>query len=436
MAKRITQKEVENRVKSKGFKLVGNYTDTQTKTEFQCSKGHIWQTKPNAIFTGKGCAVCRGFNKTIEEINNVVNPKGIECLSKKYSRSKDKMFWKCSFGHEWEATCQAVMYYTGCPTCAGSNGERISKSIIEKMFDLDLPKKRPKWLYESTGRHLELDGYNEKEKIAFEYHGIQHYKPHGKFLTIDLKERKKLDKLKEKACLEQGINLIVIKYFDDIKSLDEILLKIEKAVLRTGLKIPKQWDEKKHQINFFSQNNDLSEMQKLATERNGKCLSNYYINARSKLKFKCKEGHIFSIIPNAIRNGQWCSKCGGSHPLNIEICKDDAVKRGEKCVSKKYTNSITHLEYVCSKKHKYSCTPKNYRKGRGCPECAKEKRYEKRRLGIGKMQKVAKEMGGECLSKIYINNCTKLKWKCKKGHIWEAVYENVISKGTWCPKCR
>jgi hypothetical protein len=94
------------------------------------------------------------------------------------------------------------------------------------------------------------------------------------------------------------------------------------------------------------------------------------------------------------------------------------------------------LEYECTNNHRYSCTPKNYRKGRGCPECAKENRYEKRRLGIEKMQKVAKKMGGECLSKIYINNRTKLKWKCKKGHIWEAIYDGVISRGIWCPKCR
>ena len=57
-----------------------------------------------------------------------------------------------------------------------------------------------------------------------------------------------------------------------------------------------------------------------------------------------------------------------------------------------------------------------------------------RKYRIEDMQKLAISRSGRCLSKNYINTNTKLKWQCKKGHIWEAIPSN-IKKGTWCPKC-
>ncbi|MFH1788462.1 MAG: hypothetical protein ABH834_03685 [Candidatus Altiarchaeota archaeon] len=56
------------------------------------------------------------------------------------------------------------------------------------------------------------------------------------------------------------------------------------------------------------------------------------------------------------------------------------------------------------------------------------------KLTIGDMQAIAKERGGKCLSKEYINNHTKLSWQCKKGHVWGAI-PNSIKLGHWCPEC-
>ena len=203
-----------------------------------------------------------------------------------------------------------------------------------------------------------------------------------------------------------------------------------------GLKIPKNWDRKKENYSFYSYCPDLVEMRELAIKKGGKCLSKYYLNARTLLDFKCSKGHHFKIHANSIRNGNWCSQCGGSHPLNIDIVRTLAAKRGEKCLSDTYINQSEKMIFQCSKGHQYKCTTKNYKKGRGCPDCAKVNRQNNRRLGIEKMQEIALSFGGKCLSETYINNRTKLRWQCKKGHIWSAVYGNVIEKGSWCPRCR
>ncbi|PKM92484.1 MAG: hypothetical protein CVU81_00175, partial [Euryarchaeota archaeon HGW-Euryarchaeota-1] len=41
----------------------------------------------------------------------------------------------------------------------------------------------------------------------------------------------------------------------------------------------------------------------------GKCLSTKYINANTKLKWQCKEGHRWEAIPSSIKKGSWCPVC-------------------------------------------------------------------------------------------------------------------------------
>ena len=58
-----------------------------------------------------------------------------------------------------------------------------------------------------------------------------------------------------------------------------------------------------------------------------------------------------------------------------------------------------------------------------------------KKLTIEEMQSIAESRGGKCLSKVYLRVDKKLKWQCSKGHIWEAVPNNIKYGGTWCPEC-
>jgi hypothetical protein len=51
------------------------------------------------------------------------------------------------------------------------------------------------------------------------------------------------------------------------------------------------------------------------------------------------------------------------------------------------------------------------------------------------MHELARKRQGECLSKTYINNHTKLQWKCAAGHTWWAM-PGKIQQGRWCPECK
>jgi very-short-patch-repair endonuclease len=65
-----------------------------------------------------------------------------------------------------------------------------------------------------------------------------------------------------------------------------------------------------------------------------------------------------------------------------------------------------------------------------CPKCA-----GRLNNNINTIQKLAIDRGGKCLSSIYKNNKTNLKWECGKcNHVWLARLDRVKS-GTWCPNC-
>lgn len=376
------------------------------------------------------------YKYTINDVKECAQKREFKLFDTEYKGTKHKYALECPFGHTWNSSFEGLKQGKGCPDCSGSNGERLSKSIIESMFEMRFPKKKPKWLLGLTDKRLELDGYNEKARIAFEYQGVQHYNGYGIYKNIDMKKRQKDDKLKANACEKHGVKLIVIPYFKKLDDLEKIIKSVEKCVLKTGLKIPKNWDNKKSDYSFYGYCPDLKEMQKVAMNKGGKCISKYYLNARTLLQFKCSKGHTFKIHANSVRSGNWCWECGGSYPLNIDIVRELASKRGEICLSNTYINQGHKILFQCAKGHEYECTTKNYKKGRGCPECAKVNRLNSRRLGIEKMQEIARSYGGKCISNTYVNNRTKLDWQCNKGHIWSAIYQGIISNGTWCPECR
>lgn len=106
----------------------------------------------------------------IEDAQKIAKERLGECLSEEYIPGQ-KLIWKCNTGRTWPATYNHVKYGTWCPRCVRYTGEEIARRIFELLFDCEFNKIRPSWL-----QGLELDGYNDELKIAFEYDGKQHYK--------------------------------------------------------------------------------------------------------------------------------------------------------------------------------------------------------------------------------------------------------------------
>lgn len=174
----------------------------------------------------------------------------------------------------------------------------------------------------------------------------------------------------------------------------------------------------------------IRDMQQWASYKGGKCLSKEYWNVHTKLTWMCASGHTWDAIPNRIRDGQWCPVCNGKQKGTIEQMQAVAAGRGGKCISKTYINANTRLEWECIKGHTWKSTAGCIKYGQWCPHC-----YGNAKLTIEKMQQIAKERGGKCISKKYINKDTHLKWQCAEGHTWRSTPGSIMKAKSWCPVC-
>ena len=176
-------------------------------------------------------------------------------------------------------------------------------------------------------------------------------------------------------------------------------------------------------------------MQYLAAQRGGRCLSKKYTNMHTKLWWECAKGHKWDAAPDSIKRGNWCRRCGReksaeSRKLGIELARKIAKERGGKCLSEVYINARSPLLWQCKKGHQWSIhldSVKN--QGTWCRKC-----YGTAKLSIEEMHRLAKERGGKCLSKEYVNARTKLCWQCLTKHKFEKTPDQV-KRGAWCPEC-
>lgn len=177
---------------------------------------------------------------------------------------------------------------------------------------------------------------------------------------------------------------------------------------------------------------NLEFFKKLAISKNGECISTEYIACDKKLKFKCSLGHIWETKPYyLVNNNTWCPQCNKSNKDNIDTFKKIAIENNGECLSNKYVNCKTKLKFKCGKGHIWESIAHDVKYSKvWCPYCSNSKK-----LTIEQMQEIAIERGGKCLSEMYINSHTKLLWECKEGHQWEAKPCDIKNSNKWCPIC-
>ena len=184
----------------------------------------------------------------------------------------------------------------------------------------------------------------------------------------------------------------------------------------------------------------IEEMQTLAKERNGRCLSKIYIRTDSQLLWQCSESHRWLSSHDNVKAGNWCKICKHLTKAqnSLKKYKELAILNGGVCLSQTYLGIHSKLLWRCSFGHVWSTSPNTIRNGHWCGICNFERgvkiRADIRRTPISKMKELAESKKGKCLSDIYINSRTKLKWQCEKGHIWVSIPSH-IKNGHWCPEC-
>lgn len=435
MGKKLNITDMQKLAKKRGGKCLSDkYTSIYDKLLWKCEHNHTWEASANNVKNNHTwCPYCNKSRPvSIEDIKILAKERGGICLSEQYINNSTKMEFKCKYGHIWESTANNIKGGKWCPVCSKNYfREEKCRYILENLLDKKFTKRR-----NILSNNFELDGYCENLNLAFEYQGEQHYKKINMFKDTDedLIKRKHHDKIKFDECERLNITLIIIPYTkaaNDNTLLKFIVDELNKNNIKYDDNILKNFEFN----TFYNTLPEFIKLKNIINSKGGTLLSNFYNDSNTILTIKCEKGHIWDTKAKNIKRDRWCPTCKinkliNSRRNNIEAIKEFARSKDGECLSNNYVNNREKLLWKCLKGHTWEASAHSILRGSWCPVCNNNKKGS-----IEEMRDLAESKKGTCLSDKYINARTKLKWKCKRQHVWEQTpYE--IKKGKWCPICK
>jgi len=204
-----------------------NYTYNTKKVRIICSIHGIFEQTPDLHLRGHGCIKCRNKsrssnNENFIEKSNILYNFLYDYILVEYKNAHTKVNINCKKHGIFQTTPHNHLHGKGCPKCWKSKKEIFIENILKENNVEYFPQKKFKNCKHK--RALPFDFYLPKFKTCIEYDGEQH------FMNIScwggdtsLKENQLRDNIKTEYCNKNNINLIRIKYNQNIK---EILIKL------------------------------------------------------------------------------------------------------------------------------------------------------------------------------------------------------------------
>ena len=437
------------------------------KSWWVCNEGHEWQASISHRSQGRGCPYCSG-RKTLKGYNDLqmINP----TLSKEWNYEKNngltpadvtpnsdiKAWWKCSKGHEWQATIGSRHKGSGCPYCSGrktlkgyNDLQTINPAVAnewnyERNGDLNpehftASSNKKVWWKCSKGHEWQTtinsrnDGCgcpvcSSERKTSFPEYAILYYlKKHGleaihtykeKGYELDIfipskkvaieydgylwhKNRTKHDLDKNQKCLNDGIKLYRIReglHRLNDSSLDYVVHKTQKDLSFVLEKV-------------------LSEIIGMGILVD---LNRDAIAIENLRELTEKENSLLFSNPEIAKEWNY-EKNGNLKPEHFA------------------SNSNKKVWWKCNKGHEWQSKISHRNNGIGCPYCSNQNVLK----GYNDLQTLNPILANEW---DYDKNCEitpdmvtlgstrKVWWKCSEGHEWQAMINNR-SKGRGCPFC-
>jgi hypothetical protein len=271
--------------------LSKKYLGVKNHHEFQCEKGHYWETAIPNIEKGHWCRECgkeksvetRKINKNgLQELQIISKSKGGECLSTEYLGVHNKHQFRCAEGHEWPATSDSIKRGSWCRIC-GIKIRSVNNRIKNGLQELQ-----------------EIAKAKGGECLSTEYLGVHN------------KHQFRCAEGHEWETTAGGI-------------------KGGKNKLGTwcpyciGLKIV----------------NPLNELHEIAKYKGGECLASEYLGSLSKHRFRCIEGHEWASSASNIKTGHWCRKCADKqNGIKISITSFFKRARTPQAIKLPHFNSL------------------------------------------------------------------------------------------------
>ena len=312
------------------------------KVWWKCSKGHEWLAVIANRNKGFSCPYCSGryiikgendlqsVNPLLAkdwnyEKNNGLTPADI------MSNSGKRVWWKCSKGHEWQATVASRSGGTGCPYCVG-------KKVLKGYNDLQTvnPTLTKEWNYEKNGT-LKPENFtaNSGQKVWWKCS-----KGHEWQATIS-------NRNSGRGC-PYCSSTKVLKGYNDLQTLNPTLAK--------------EWNHEK--------NKALTPID--VTTNSGK-----------KVWWKCGKGHEWQATITSRNTGRGCPYCSGRYVIKgkNDLEKVNPILAMEWHPTKNLgllprdvtAGSEKKVWWKCEKGHEWQATIASRNSGNGCPVCNSER---------------------------------------------------------------
>jgi very-short-patch-repair endonuclease len=217
-------KKTTNDFKDKLIKIYGNtldysllnYVNIRTKVKLICKEHGEFEIFPKHLIydNHQGCYKCENKRVFIEKAKEVHEDKYNYDLVK-YDNAHDNVLIVCKKHGAFEQLAYQHINGSGCPRCSESKGEKqIRNYLIKNNIDYENQKKFEDCKYIST---LKYDFYLPKYNLCIEYDGQQHFILKNYWGgEKEFEKIQKRDKIKTQYCRDNNINLLRIKYSDNI----------------------------------------------------------------------------------------------------------------------------------------------------------------------------------------------------------------------------
>jgi len=200
--------------------ILVKYVDSYTKVEIICNEHGIFKQRPNDHLNGCGCKKCS--NKTIQlsdfiNRSNKVHNNFYDYKLVEYKNNYSKVKIICPTHKIFEQRPKDHLNNNGCPICKLSKGELEIKKIL-KLNNIKFNTQQ-KFNNCKHKQLLSFDFYLPDKNLCIEFDGRQHYESIEKWGGMKyLKDQQIKDKIKNIYCIENNINLLRIKYNDNIEN--------------------------------------------------------------------------------------------------------------------------------------------------------------------------------------------------------------------------
>lgn len=203
-----------------------NYINSKTKIEIICPFHGSFCQRPDSHLNGHGCNKCgceltnkkqqTNKKKLLLKLNIKHNYKyNYEKL--KFNNITNKVVIICPFHGEFKQILKNHINGSACPICNESKGEREISKILNK----NNIKYIRQYKFENcrNKRKLPFDFYLPKLNICIEFDGRQHFEIVNYWNgEKGLKQIRKHDQIKTNYCLNNDIELLRIKYNENIEN--------------------------------------------------------------------------------------------------------------------------------------------------------------------------------------------------------------------------